>query len=450
MRVIGVIAEFNPFHNGHEYLIAKAREAVGDPRAIVAVCMSGSFVQRGEPSILPKDIRTKMALNCGADVVFELPFSFACAPSERFAHGGVELLARTGVVTDIAFGVDSNPELISFIADAIFENANDSNEEYSRILSEALSGGKSFAAARSEAILGVLFEGASEDSPMAKSIPFTKSEISDALMGSNSILAVDYLLAMKRMRLTKKIQVHMISRVGGDYLDTEIRNEFASATSIRKALWGASDVAEASNPAFVATQIAKQCPSAALAVWLSRIGDLESAPSMMTNYNRLVDGAIATRITSATNIDSAYMNEHLWGYIKNSFEAAQSAMHQGGERIAASRNFTKARIDRALASITVGQNSSDIELISHVNYLRVLGMNRDGRYCLKIIKKVSKLPLIHNCSDFLELNSLLGTSEYYEATKRCYELDLAANELQSSLLGLPRDYEWSVPPVCTK
>ncbi|MBO7448933.1 MAG: nucleotidyltransferase family protein, partial [Clostridiales bacterium] len=84
MRVIGIIAEYNPFHNGHEYLIKKAREIVADPRAIVLVVMSGPFTQRGLPSILPKNIRAKQALLCGADVVLELPFTFACAPSERF------------------------------------------------------------------------------------------------------------------------------------------------------------------------------------------------------------------------------------------------------------------------------------------------------------------------------------------------------------------------------
>ena len=83
MRVIGIIAEFNPFHKGHEYLIERAREAVGDPRAIVMTVMSGPFVQRGTPSILPKNIRAKQALKSGADLVIEIPFTFACAPSRH-------------------------------------------------------------------------------------------------------------------------------------------------------------------------------------------------------------------------------------------------------------------------------------------------------------------------------------------------------------------------------
>ena len=87
MRVIGIVAEFNPFHQGHENLISRAREIVNDPRAIVMPVISESFVQRGLPAILPADVRTKQALSCGADVVLGLPFTYSCAPSARFALG---------------------------------------------------------------------------------------------------------------------------------------------------------------------------------------------------------------------------------------------------------------------------------------------------------------------------------------------------------------------------
>ena len=123
MRVIGIIAEFNPFHNGHEYLIRKAREIVNDPRAIVMPVMSGFFTQRGLPAICPPAVRARQALLCGADVVLELPFSFSCAPSSRFAEGAVSELISTGVVTDIAFGVDTdNTDILKALADMDFAN----------------------------------------------------------------------------------------------------------------------------------------------------------------------------------------------------------------------------------------------------------------------------------------------------------------------------------------
>ena len=117
MRVIGIIAEFNPFHKGHEYLIQEAKRLVGDPRAVTMTVMSGPFTQRGTPAVSPKHVRAKEALVSGVDVAIELPFTFACAPSERFATGAVELLYRTGVVTDLAFGVDcKEPELLKELA----------------------------------------------------------------------------------------------------------------------------------------------------------------------------------------------------------------------------------------------------------------------------------------------------------------------------------------------
>ena len=97
MRVIGIVAEFNPFHNGHEYLIKKAREIVNDSRAIVMPVMSGFFTQRGLPAVCPPEVRARQALLCGADVVLELPFSFSCAPSSRFAEGAIasqEILSK--------------------------------------------------------------------------------------------------------------------------------------------------------------------------------------------------------------------------------------------------------------------------------------------------------------------------------------------------------------------
>ena len=141
MRVIGIIAEFNPFHGGHEYLIQKAREIVADPRAIVMPVISGPFTQRGLPALLPAQIRARQAMACGADLVLQLPFTFACAPSSRFAYGGISELISTGVVTDIAFGIDSgSPELLRELASTDFE----ASEQYRTVLQGKLDEGLSF------------------------------------------------------------------------------------------------------------------------------------------------------------------------------------------------------------------------------------------------------------------------------------------------------------------
>ena len=144
MRVIGIVAEFNPFHNGHEYLIKEARKIVNDPRAIVMPVISGFFTQRGLPAICPPSVRARQALLCGADVVLELPFSFSCAPSSRFAEGAISELISTGVVTDIAFGVDTDDtDLLKKLAEIDF-----TGEEFNNKLNGYISTGISFPQAR--------------------------------------------------------------------------------------------------------------------------------------------------------------------------------------------------------------------------------------------------------------------------------------------------------------
>ena len=102
MKITGIIAEYNPFHNGHAYQIAKIKEETDSDYVIVA--MSGDFVQRGTPALFSKHVRTRMALSCGADLVVELPVSVSTASAEGFAKGAVHLLSGLGVTEVLCFG----------------------------------------------------------------------------------------------------------------------------------------------------------------------------------------------------------------------------------------------------------------------------------------------------------------------------------------------------------
>ncbi len=211
MRVIGIVAEFNPFHKGHENLIARAREIVNDSRAIVMPVISESFVQRGLPAMIPADVRTKQALRCGADVVLGLPFTYSCAPSARFALGGIATLLSTGVVTDIAFGYDAGtPELLRSIAEQTDENS----PEFKEALRNALSEGSSYPSARASAIKAFLND--------------TSDEIDAVLKSPNSILALEYLSALKKIDKKNKVNIIMIPR----------DQSLEGATSIRKKMTG--------------------------------------------------------------------------------------------------------------------------------------------------------------------------------------------------------------------
>ncbi|MBR1797373.1 MAG: nucleotidyltransferase family protein [Clostridiales bacterium] len=393
MRVIGIIAEYNPFHGGHSCLIEEAKRLVGDPRSVVLTVMSGPFTQRGLPAISPKHVRAKEALVSGVDVAIELPFTLACAPSERFAYGAVELLYRTGVVTDIAFGVDcKEPELLYELAK--LEPAADT-------LKNALSDGKSFPAARAEALIAA-YKGNAD-----------RGLISDTLRQPNSILALDYIRACRDLNTGFKI--HMIPRCEG-----------YSATSIREELRKADTTSVAS----IANTLMDKMPDKALSVMLSALSNKEFTIPSMDNY--MTDAFLEVRRTRDMS-STAYMTDGLDGFIRNHIDDDLQTKH-----------FTMPRIYRALASLMVGQEASYIENEKHVQYIRILGFSTEGKYCLKIMGKCARLPIISNASDALELYST------NPRLKQQFELDLLSNDIYARYSSMEQSYEWKLPPVRVK
>lgn len=416
MRVVGVIAEFNPFHNGHEYLIKKAKELTGDPRALVLVVMSGPFTQRGLPAVLPKHIRARQALLCGADVVIELPFSFACAPSERFAFGAVELLYRTGVVTDIAFGTDTdNIDLLKKLAETDFDN----NEIYNETLKSDLSSGMSFPSARADAICKVFSEG-SED------------ELRNVLRRPNSILALDYLRAVKKLR--KNFNIMAIPRVGEEYDSVSLKSDYPSATAIREAIYSCGN-----SQSGLATKLCGLMPDKSLAAMLSAISERSFKIPDMDLYSKMI-------LTSLPSEDphTAYIGDSLYGYIMNTCEKLRSGDtdFKSLSKALNTKHFTDGRILRAISSLMVGQSEDFVATHKHVPYIRVLGFSREGRYCLKIMGKCAKTPIMHNCSDFLETQDA--------EVRDVFEMDKKAQNLQDLLMGRPLNSDWDVPPVSVK
>jgi len=393
VRVIGIIAEYNPFHGVHEYLINKAKELVGDPRAVVMTVMSGPFTQRGLPAVCPKHVRAKQALVSGCDVVVEIPFTFACAPSERFARGSIELLYRTGVVTDLAFGVDcKDPSILEELSKL---------EPDEEVLKTALSEGKSFPSARAAALIAS-YKGDTDI-----------EVISDTLRQPNSILALDYIRACREMNTGFKI--HMIPRIPG-----------FSATFSRDSLKNINS----SSVAAVADALIDKIPEKPLAVMLS---SMSSKTFTIPDYNKYLND-VKLQVRRLDNLTTyAYMSDGLDGFIRNNINDSLQTKH-----------FTMPRIYRAIASMMVGQSAEYVETEKHVQYIRVLGFSSEGRYCLKIMGKCARLPIIMNCSDSLE--------HYSEKPrlKMQFELDLLANDVYASYASMKDGYEWSIPPIKVK
>lgn len=422
MRVIGIIAEFNPFHSGHEYLIHKAREIVADPRAIVMPVISGPFTQRGMPALLPPQVRARQAMSCGADLVLQLPFTFACAPSSRFAYGGISELINTGVVTDIAFGIDSgSPEQLRELASTDFEASDD----YRTALKDALDEGMSYPAARARAIGAVAGPDAGK-----------------AVSGPNSILALEYLTALNKLDKKGRINVIMIGREGAGYSSEDTSTVMPSASAIRSRL--ISDCAPEYNQSAVASALIGLMPDASLAVMLAGQGKEFS----YIDYGKYLRSALTRVITDADPDRYAYMGDSLAGYLRNRGEDVRPGVlpvedHDGKvfEKVMATKRYTMTRMLRALASCVTGQTEQDIRDLGSPAYVRVLGFNREGRYCLKIMRKCARVPVIMNPSDALELCS----SDPVLA--RMHELDMRASSIYWELACRDSAHEWELPPL---
>lgn len=415
MRVIGIVAEFNPFHQGHENLIRSAREIVNDPRAIVMPVISESFVQRGIPAELPSDVRTKQALRCGADVVLGLPFTYSCAPSARFALGGIATLIATGVMTDIAFGYDAGtPELLRTLADRIDENS----QEFKEALKNTLSEGRSYPAARAAAVKATVKD--------------INGDIDEVLASPNSILALEYLAALKKIDRQRRINIIMIPR----------DQSLESATSIRKRITGC---APSYSQSALFTALKGSMPDKSLAAMLGSYsaGEFEF-PDMAAYIRRAL---LHLSGTPGATAGSAYMGDGLDGYLKNLVSDLRPGDLPSDDfslkafaKKADTKRFTMTRIYRAIASFEAGQENELVKL-NHPPYIRVLGFNREGRYCLKIIGKCTKLPVISNPSDALELCSS------NEDLKRVFELEMRASAITNDLYGRDISYAWTSKPV---
>ena len=414
MRVIGIIAEYNPFHRGHEHLITEARRRVSDPRAVVMSIMSGPLTQRGLPAIAPTHIRAKQALLCGSDVVLELPVEWACAPASEFAYGAVKSLMDTGVVTDIACGIEcGSADIVETLSDPLIYE----NEQYKKELKEALSAGDSFPSANAKAVLAVTSRA-------------DAGRLSDALKSPNTILAIEYMKAIRK--LGAKFNVHMIPREGQGYSDTdhESWHEFYSASAIREAIYDTSGTLSQ-----VASAISGKMPDKAASVILSSLSRGEFHPADPDEYALRIITAPRNEITRIR-----FMSDGLDDYINNVLDDLRTGETSFKDLSAklATKHFTMPRIYRALTMMLLGIRDDTIS--KDPQFIRVLGFNHEGRYCLKIMGRNSRLPIIHNYSDFLEHGGLKDTAR----------LCLRAYDLAGAMMGLPPGYSRDIPPVVVR
>lgn len=212
MKFCAVICEYNPFHNGHKYQFEQIRKLSGCEKLLCL--MSGNFTQRGDVAVLPKTVRAREAVECGADVVLELPAAFAVSPAELFAGGAVHILSSLPDVKALAFGCESG-EKEDFLRAARATLSED--KLFKASLKENMKDGTSYVKARTKTVLAL------------------NDDVDEALLTSpNNILGVEYCRAL--LAAGAKIEPIPIPRVGGGYADVALFKNFSSATALRAAL----------------------------------------------------------------------------------------------------------------------------------------------------------------------------------------------------------------------
>ena len=339
---VGVIAEFNPFHNGHKYLLEAAKQ---NTKKCVVVIMSGTFIQRGGIAVTDKLTRTKASLNNGADLVLELPVVFSHNTAQKFAMGAVATLQATGIIDTLAFGSES-ADISGLINGA--DILADEPQDVSLKIQELMGQGISYPVARQKAYTGYF------DTRL--------------LSTPNDILALEYLRACKI--LNADFTPLPIKRHGADHDSREVTETIASATEIRRMLTKDDDVSS-----FI--------PSYEFDIY----------------DEKRLDTAIISNLRLIPADRLADINEVSEG-LENIFIAAAREVSNVNDLCMAvkSKRYTLSRIRRIAYSSLIGL-TKELGNMSPT-YIRVLGANENGRMLLREMKEKSTLPIVTKPADF--------------------------------------------------
>lgn len=357
MNTLGVIAEYNPFHNGHLYHLQKSLEKTNAKRTVVV--MSSTFMQRGEPAIFDKWSRAEMAIHCGADVVLELPLPYACASADYFARGATKILNAAGC-THIAFGAE-NPDLKAL--EEIAKYISREPPEFSEELRANLDQGHSFPRARSLALQKFL-------------------NINPELVDNpNNILGVEYLRSIFRENYPLKPVV--IPRKGSPYHSKSLGDEFPSATAIRNHIYRKKPLDE----------MERFMPEASLKI-LKREMESGNGPVFASSF----DKPLLARLRGIRGQDLSLYPEIAPGLDNRLLQLAGKTT--GWNDLLSklqTRCFVQTRLQRifvyTLLDITLSFRE-EINFPQSPLYLRPLAFNKKGRQILHELKDREDFPLI--------------------------------------------------------
>ena len=361
---IGIIAEYNPFHNGHLYQIQKAKELTGAD-TVIAV-MSGNFTQRGDTSLINKFEKAKIALQNEVDMVIELPTIYSISSAENFALGGVKILNEIGNIDYLVFGIEEeNLEKLQAIADVLVNE----DDEFKRNIKEELDKGNSYPKAREIALKKVL----------------SSENVKNIMQKPNNILAIEYLKALKITN--SKIKPFAIKRKNTMHNDENINENYASGTYIRK-LFIENNFNE----------IKKVVPK----YTYERLLELKNQGTYVSSINDFSD-IVIYKIRTMTKEEISKIADVNEG-LENSIKLASTTCKIIDEIIdkVSTKRYTKTRISRILTYILLDITKSEMEQSKNANqYIRVLGINKK---CEGILKTINNNKLITSLKKFEENN----------------------------------------------
>ena len=386
MKISGIIAEYNPFHNGHIYHMEKTRENGAD--AIVTV-MSGNFVQRGEPALIQKWSRARAALIGGSDLVLELPLPYAVASAETFARGGIDILNRLGCVDEISFGSEvGDIKMLSAVARAL------QSEETEKALKENLDTGVSYPTALDRAIAEVLGE-----------------EYAAIIREPNNVLAIEYLKALNHTE--SKITPFTVNRMGAGHDSSLFLENTASSSYIREKVRenNFGEISAVMPP--ISESILKgeiERGDALIDKTKFEVAVLSKLRFMNTDYFlRMPDVSegLENRIMSSIYI-SRDLNQ-LYDYIKT-------------------KRYTMARVRRIVLSAFLGITKKDTP--ASVPYVRVLGFTERGREILRTARNTATIPIVMKASDIDDIDNPMARKLFELESRSTDQYVMMTNNIQ--------------------
>jgi len=367
-NVLGIIGEYNPFHNGHKYHLEQSKKLAKADYTVAII--SGNFVQRGNVSLIDKWAKTDMAISNGIDLVLELPTIYSVSSAENFAHGAVTILDSLDIIDYLSFGSElCDINVLNMCADVLTEQPI----AFTNLLKHELAKGISFPKARENALLMYLND---------------VRKYAGALSSPNNILAIEYLKSLKRIRsIIKPIS---IKRIGSNYNDTEIdvSGKFASATAIRQKL--IDDKPQG---------LSKLMPSSSYRILYNTILKGHYVKDLVVFEKEILYALRKMTISEIANLPD--VTEGLEHNIKNAANSCNTLSEF--LNIIQTKRYTNTRIQRILLYALLGITKNDMKISQKIKpYARVLGFNSKGRDLLSTIASNKNIDIVTSVKKYID------------------------------------------------